>query len=470
MIILFILTGVVLLGGGIAAILDGLPYLVLERGFTQVIVGTVLAMGGILLIALSCVLVELRRVRGTLSNALVALSFANVATGPAAGSMGGSVAAGAAGVAAGIAAAALAAGTAESEDEPAAESAAEPEPDLFEHALAGAIAARGTDSDVATEAETEVASAKDEVEEAGPAAAWDVAAEPERLVADHALVDIEDHDRANEDAPAVMAEPDPFADVLSAAIEPSVEAVAPQPKAEPWFGWPKPVQRLESEEPAAKGDLEDEFGALRDSLANQLAQDHSADGAKAEKPEEDALRDAESWMARGVRREPWFEAPQHETPSIAAAEPESGDESEARALGEPPVWPPLTSREANLPETPIDAASLPDDRGEASLEAIAAAEPVSPEADEATTGEDEVAPVALEPAEEPADESAAPKDEPAPAASNEGVVGAYQVGDAHFTIFANGSIQARTPDGDYSFASMDELKAYLASEKNRLGV
>ena len=36
-------------------------------------------------------------------------------------------------------------------------------------------------------------------------------------------------------------------------------------------------------------------------------------------------------------------------------------------------------------------------------------------------------------------------------------------------LYADGSIQARTPDGDYSFASMDELKIYLASEKTRLG-
>ena len=57
-----------------------------------------------------------------------------------------------------------------------------------------------------------------------------------------------------------------------------------------------------------------------------------------------------------------------------------------------------------------------------------------------------------------------------PASSEEGVIGAYQVGDAHFTIYADGSIQARTPDGDYSFDSMDELKTYLASEKSRLGL
>ena len=55
-----------------------------------------------------------------------------------------------------------------------------------------------------------------------------------------------------------------------------------------------------------------------------------------------------------------------------------------------------------------------------------------------------------------------------PAASDEGVIGAYQVGDTHFTMFADGSIRARTREGEYTFASMDELKAYLASEKSRL--
>ena len=48
------------------------------------------------------------------------------------------------------------------------------------------------------------------------------------------------------------------------------------------------------------------------------------------------------------------------------------------------------------------------------------------------------------------------------------MIGAYQVGETQFTMFADGSIHARTPDGDYVFASMDELKAYLASEKDKL--
>jgi hypothetical protein len=50
-------------GGGAAAIVDGLPYLVLERGFTQVIIGTVAATAGLIMLALAWVLVEVRRVK-----------------------------------------------------------------------------------------------------------------------------------------------------------------------------------------------------------------------------------------------------------------------------------------------------------------------------------------------------------------------------------------------------------------------
>ncbi len=68
LITIFILLGLALFGGGIAAIVDGWPYLVLERGFTQVIIGTVAATGGIILLALSRVLVELRRVKASLAD------------------------------------------------------------------------------------------------------------------------------------------------------------------------------------------------------------------------------------------------------------------------------------------------------------------------------------------------------------------------------------------------------------------
>ncbi|MFJ5370518.1 hypothetical protein ACIPIA_14965, partial [Bosea sp. CER48] len=104
------------------------------------------------------------------------------------------------------------------------------------------------------------------------------------------------------------------------------------------------------------------------------------------------------------------------------------------------------------------------------------AEPVAAEP-AAEAGEAVASDVAEADVQEPAATSEASEhateEEPAASAerpaSDEGIVGAYQVGDAHFTIYADGSIRARTPDGEFSFASMDELKAYLASEKNRLG-
>ena len=61
LIIVFTVLGVLMLAGGGYAIYDGLPYLVLERGFTQVIIGTSVAVAGVLMLALSWVLIELRR-------------------------------------------------------------------------------------------------------------------------------------------------------------------------------------------------------------------------------------------------------------------------------------------------------------------------------------------------------------------------------------------------------------------------
>ena len=89
----------------------------------------------------------------------------------------------------------------------------------------------------------------------------------------------------------------------------------------------------------------------------------------------------------------------------------------------------------------------------------------------ATWPDEAPAPEALPDVEpEPEPQAAAPVADAPPAASEEGIIGAYQVGEAHFTLFADGSIKARTPDGDYDFGSMDELKVYLANEKSRLGV
>ena len=138
-------------------------------------------------------------------------------------------------------------------------------------------------------------------------------------------------------------------------------------------------------------------------------------------------------------------------------------------------WPPVTQPRdpgaLSEPEPEVVAEQEPPEDAKAEP-APAESEPVVPEPEAERREEDVEEPastVAEAPPAETAEASAAeakPGEEPA--ASEEGVIGAYQVGETQFTMFADGSIHARTPDGDYVFASMDELKAYLASEKDKL--
>ena len=50
------------------------------------------------------------------------------------------------------------------------------------------------------------------------------------------------------------------------------------------------------------------------------------------------------------------------------------------------------------------------------------------------------------------------EEEPAPRS----VVGTYESGGNVYTMYSDGSIDARTPSGDYHFASLDELKNFIA--------
>ena len=45
------------------------------------------------------------------------------------------------------------------------------------------------------------------------------------------------------------------------------------------------------------------------------------------------------------------------------------------------------------------------------------------------------------------------------------LVGHYSAGDANYKIFSDGSIEAETAGGAFRFASMEEFKSYLASER-----
>lgn len=479
MIILFVLAGVLMLGGGAAAIIDGLPYLVLERGFTQVIVGTVVATGGVLMLALSWVLVEMRRLKARLATPLAAVaSGAGPAEASPGAGLGGAAVAAGAGLAAGAAGTALAARADEpdTETEPAS-TRSEDEPDLFAQALsrddadwhAAASEATGTES----------------------------APEPEELpVSDEpvwpgdTLPDLDKPEQADDASAEASVDADaaPVSDANEETArlddEPAFEDVAtqedmPAERPEPRLDWPDFA--AEAEPDTAAGPVAstggDDFDRLRASLAGHLDETPKAAPTLGVSEDDERLREAESWIATpSTRREPWFEEPEtgHDEPAT----------DEVAAL-EPRPWPPLTreapAEEPEPAEEPADAAADAEpaassrDENDQTVEELEEfvrndAGPVSDaqaevESEAATSGA-----VAIE--DQPPAEPATPEAEPPaqPASSEEGIVGAYQVGDAHFTIYADGSIQARTPDGDYKFGSMEELKAYLASEKSRLGV
>lgn len=516
---LFVLLGVIFLGGGIASIVDGYPYMVLERGFTQVIVGSVAVVAGVLLLALSRVMAELKQLRMTLSNAVMAVSVASLAAEPPAlsisragdrdldgpstdkGGSGTGLSGAAVGAVAGAGAAVIA-GRMLARDElrhdPLPQSETAPEGASFEQALA-ATSSSGDDADLFEKTDAEGAKAEvdqpdmsglDRHDDALPAAAMadlgtsqETADEPP-IVASASIAPADDIR-------------DPFSDALLAPTAPAVaehaaaedasdafhshETVEPPRKSEPDFdtllAWPEPepykpmVSALRSEP------RDDAFGSLRDDLAdrpgdrNQAADIPARDDGRRQGGKIEAAESwmAESWMDRpAARREPWFAEPPVQPPAVDSDEtaPVVAEMPLPPDLQLPP-WPTLKrgsapAEKAHVPEWP----TLDRDR-----ELDAAIEAAEPEARDAPAPAEEISPVL------PDDIAAHSEPEPdevadvaPPAASNEGIVGAYQVGDANFTIYADGSIKARTPDGDYNFGSMDELKTYLASEKSRLGV
>ncbi len=468
MIIFFILLGLGFVGGGAVAIVDGLPYMVLERGFTQVIIGTVVAVAGVILLALAWVLVEMRRLKGSLSNAAMAMSLASMAGGAtaapdhatakpqaAADGMGRAVpglAAAGALVAAGIAEARPAA--AESPETP---SEAPAHPDLFSAELSKVFAepmpVSPDDADTA-QGRLDALPTLDPFRAMGERAE----AEPELpLVMTEpvpAIVLPPVPELAFEARGPGEAEPVPEGD--DAAETRTQDALEPEPSAtdRPASDVPPPPLASDIDDPltpeprAMLGDVrDDEFDRLRESLAD-LGLGTRPSGGRIEPSLEgsdgpavvrqDEIEAASSWMEPALgRRVNWSEPPEA---------PGRPPEREAASAGlSEPSWPVLDSADRSVPAWPPQTSTAPE-----------------PPLDEAEASPAE--PTALEPTEPAEPEPAEP-----PAASDEGIVGAYQVGEAHFTIYADGSIKARTPDGDYSFASMDELKIYLASEKTRLG-
>lgn len=463
MIAIFTILGLLLFGGGAYAIYDGWPYLVLERGFTQVIIGSIASSAGLILLSLAWVLKDVRAIRRTLVEALelrAELPAPNVAVTDIAPplppavprtefpSFSPAIAPAAIGAVAAAAATGAVAQALASSDAEGAPASAEAEPAREERDLFGTLVARNLQ-------EPEPA-AEDESEPVSEAAATEDA-EPLPDMFEEALsAGPPQHSMHPVSVEADEQEP---AEPVTAKVESPAEeeSVVPQDEPSPFGDEPSAEERIEDEQPAVAAEAVeapaaatgytdlDEFSALRASLAGHLNEPERETGRiePSFSREPDPFAAAEAWMDRASpRREPWLDAPP------AEEQPATADVA--------PLWPPRTEPQV------FDIAPEP----EVAEEPIAAETPARDEWPDAPMADDqpEIAPV-----EEPQVEQSPAIADPRPA-SDEGIVGAYQVGDAHFTIYADGSIRARTPDGEYSFASMDELKVYLASEKSRLGV
>lgn len=464
MIAIFTVLGLLLFGGGAFAIYDGWPYLVLERGFTEVIIGAIASSAGLIMLSLAWVLKEVRATRRALLEAIelraqAPLPAATVEEAPFAAaparsegpSFSRSVAPAAIGAVAGAAAtSAVAQALAVSDDENAAAPVEAPAPS-GERDLFGAL--------VTQELQEPEPAIEDEAE--APAEPMAETAEPLPDMFEEALSAAQPPELA-EPPVAFEAEGHEPAELIAAKVELSTQeetfALHDEPKPlDDEAADEQPVEEERSAAPiepvekaAAAEDGLDEFSALRASLAGHLNEPERETGRiePSFSPEPDPFAAAESWMDRAApaRREPWLDTPPAEEP--------------ARVDEAAPLWPPRT--EAPAFHVPAEPATV-------GVEGETHADPAE------TLAPEEPADASAEELPEPVvtDE---PQAEEAPAvagsrpASDEGIVGAYQVGDAHFTIYADGSIRARTPDGEYSFASMDELKVYLASEKSRLGV
>lgn len=461
MIAIFTLVGLMLFGGGLYAVYDGWPYLVLERGFTEVIIGSIATTAGLIMLSLAWVLKQLKALRTELAEARIAAPAADDAALPTApafvdpalpagprdpmaraeSAVPSPVVPVAIGVGAvGLGAAAVAAAVAEKEEPPAAE------PEALERDLFGALVAEHLIADPEEGQDEQDAPVEPLCDEAVPDMFEKDVAEIEPAEAARPIaVEAESHEPA--EIVAAHVQPVSQDEALAHSDEPS-ERDAEEPAD---IGEEVPADETATfaePPPAEEAGPRDEFAILRESLTNQLGGlSRPAGRIEPSFGRNDPFADAEAWMKPAAeRQEPRFDV---EAPVADEAKPAA------------PLWPPRTG--AQTLEPPIvskaeEADEAPPREGDEPDQAL----------DEPASSSDAVEDEA--PEEEAASDATPEPSAPEPAASEEGVVGAYQVGEAHFTIFADGSIRARTPDGEYSFASMDELKVYLASEKSRLGV
>lgn len=452
--------------GGIYSAFSGWEIVILERGWTQVLSGIIVATGGVILAGIAFLASELRKLdaslRGQVGPGMPAMPPAESAfaqgspdrSPPAENTSAGAPLAGAAAMAlAGFDKAKGAfAGKADEGDTvdkgEAAKAQARPDPQMPETALADPEKApdpRPHPADDfltrAAEVEARADAREDEIAQAADPFAPQIA--PAGQIRPAGEVAPDNEEARGEDglrnavADALFAEELPPAATPHEKVGaeppaqfPPVDTVPPAPDAQnPVSAAPEvsePVTVEEQLPQASAAALPDDEEVDRPAL--------SADMTDA--PDEQAAQDLQA-----------DQAVSHEA-AVSLEQERFATLLEAQTATEEPEYAPA------LPEPEPEIIPEPD-----RLPAAIESEPEpAPQPEPQPQPEPEPEPV---PAHEP-EPAPIPEPEEAAPAPELSVIGTYESGGNTYTMYADGSIDAKTPEGDYHFASLDELKTFIA--------
>lgn len=469
---LYCVAAAMVLGGVYSAII-GWEIVILERGWTQVLSGVIVGTAGVLLAAIAFLAGELRKLQASLQmrgdTGMPAAAPGETAlaahdrdesrpagTAPSAAPLTGAAALALAGLgkAKGDPPTASAlpdqgipdAAPAVSEHAPEERvgepdhvdaSAPEPPPRFADEFLARAAEAEAREAEA--RAAEEVEAAEVEAEQQLGDVAHDAAPRPEGELRD-AVADAlfaEDRPGAQERAATPPADTAP-----PAPDTPAPDTFEPVASPSPAFDEDRAPTIIED---AAPNMPFDDPAARPDASAAPEAPAADAQQPEAVSPESD-----EAAISREQERFGALLAMQTTTgePEYAPALPDQAPEM----AGEPEITPePEPVEEPELVEEPesVEEPSLPPAHTAFTEEAAA---PVTPPPE--PEPEPEIAP-------EP-EVAREPEPEPQEPAEERSIIGTYESGGNTYTMYADGSIDADTPDGNYHFGSLDELKTFIA--------
>lgn len=431
--------------GGVYSVFAGWEIVILERGWTQVLSGVIVATGGVMLAAIAFLASEFRKVDASLraqtSNGLAVTPSAETAFAqrdftrphPIADASTDTALTGAAALA--LAGFEKAKGTFADKTEHNDSARTSPVSDLQ-----ASQKKPMADTDKPQEPEPEPQPSLDEdflTRATQPQASDDARREPEAHDATPPLSSPSstENDSGVDGAPNEPARDAPEnEDGLRNAVADALfaEDVSPAPDAPEPAGTAAAISGHAAVEPelseASALNLPDEDEVERPALSGEAALMHDEQAGQKLEADPSVLRD----RAVNEEQERFATLLEGQTATEdredAASQPETGTIPEQQPLSE------LSRPETNAPEPgPIP------DTVEAERERAPEAAPISAAA--------------------PSAEVAAEVSAPAPELS---VIGTYESGGNTYTMYADGSIDAKTPEGDYHFISLDELKIFIA--------